>query len=140
MSTKYKKSSDVPMEVICDRLKELSDAVTKGPDSIRREFVMRVPAELDFDADLVLAEACRRLRKFSGIEKKPKLKEKILNASNVEKIKWDENNLIIHFTNGNVYQYFDIPEEISVGLSEADSPGSYLHREIKGNYRYSRIE
>ena len=238
MSTKYKKSSEVPMEVICDRLDELAHAVSEGPDSIRREFGMRVPAELDFDADLVLSIAAVRLRELSGIKKKkregmkpvdvfreygkklvtgntlasqdspeplidyemfrvlykknhescpkcegvnvvktiveylyvagkaseyvdknnakcecgwigivhdlvkkkPELKEKILNASNVQKIQWDESNLIIHFTNGNVYQYFDIPEKISVGLSEAKSPGSYLHREIKGNYGYSRVD
>ncbi len=72
-------------------------------------------------------------------EEKPKLKEKILNASNVQKIQWDESNLIIHFNNGNVYQYFDIPEKVSVGLGNAESPGSYLHREIKGIYRYSRV-
>lgn len=140
MSTKYKKSSEVPMEVICDRLDALAHAVTEGPDSIRREFVMRVPAELDFDADLVLSSAARRLRKLSGIEKKPKLKEKILKASNVYKIRWDENNLWVHFNNGGIYQYKDIPEKVSVGMSEAESPGSYLHIEIKGNYRYEKVE
>ena len=68
------------------------------------------------------------------------IKEKILKASNVYKIRWDENNLIIYFNNGNTYQYFDVPERLSVGLSEAVSPGSFLHREIKGNYRYARID
>ena len=69
-----------------------------------------------------------------------KLKEKILKASNVYKIRWDENNLYIHFNNGRVYQYFDIPENISVGLGEALSPGSFLNHEIKGNYRYARFD
>ncbi len=62
MSTKYKKSKNVPTSVLCKRLNELSDAVTKGEHCIRREFVMRVPAELDYDADLVIAEASRRLK------------------------------------------------------------------------------
>ncbi len=69
----------------------------------------------------------------------PTLKEKILNASNIHKIEWDKTNLIIHFKNA-VYQYFDIPEKISVELGNAESPGAYLHRNIKGNYRYEKIE
>lgn len=69
-----------------------------------------------------------------------KLKEKILKASNVYKIRWDENNLFVHFNNGGVYQYKDIPEKVSIGLGEAESPGSFLHREIKGNYTYEKVE
>jgi len=69
----------------------------------------------------------------------PKLKEKILKASNVYKIRWDENNLFVHFNNGGVYQYKDIPESVSIGMSEAESPGSYLHLEIKGKYRYEKV-
>jgi len=65
MSTKYRQSKDVPTEVICDRLKELSDVITKGEKQFLREFVMRVPAELDRDADLILCEAARRLRELS---------------------------------------------------------------------------
>ena len=68
-----------------------------------------------------------------------RMKEKILKASNVYKIRWDENNLFVHFNNGGVYQYKDIPEKISVGMSEAESPGSFLHTEIKGNYLYEKI-
>ena len=63
MSTRYRKQEDVPTFVLCDRLKELSQAVAKGRDAVSREFTMRIPAELDRDADLVLSEAARRLRK-----------------------------------------------------------------------------
>ena len=66
------------------------------------------------------------------------LNEKVLNASNIQKIEWDESNLIIYFQDAK-YQYFDIPEKISIELGNAESPGSYLHRKIKGNYRYARI-
>lgn len=68
------------------------------------------------------------------------LNEKILDASNIHKIEWDESNLIVHFNNGGKYQYLDIPSEVSVGLGNAESPGSYLHLEIKGKYRFSRID
>lgn len=39
------------------RLRELSDAVTQGREAVAREFTMRVPAEPDRDADLVLSRA-----------------------------------------------------------------------------------
>lgn len=61
MSAKYRNSSDVPTAAIVNRLNELSDAITGGSESMNGEFTMRVPAECDRDADLVLAEAARRL-------------------------------------------------------------------------------
>jgi len=65
MSRLYKDESEVPTDVICDRLEELSNAVTKGRDSVSREFTMRIPAEVDHDADLVLSIAAKRLRELS---------------------------------------------------------------------------
>lgn len=63
MSTKYKSSKDVPTETICLRLEELSNAIANGKKTFDYEFTMRVPAELDRDADLVLREAARRLKR-----------------------------------------------------------------------------
>lgn len=62
MSIKYNKPEDVPNSVLCERLNALSDAVTRGKEAISDEFTMRVPAEVDRDADIVLAEAARRLK------------------------------------------------------------------------------
>lgn len=64
MTTKYRESKDVPTDTLCSRLDELSNAITKGEKGMF-EFYMRIPAELDHDADLVLAEAARRLRAVS---------------------------------------------------------------------------
>ena len=64
MSTKYKNSSDVPIYVIVARLKELSDAITGGRESQSREFTMRIPAECDRDADLVISEAANRIEQL----------------------------------------------------------------------------
>ena len=58
MSTEYKDPTQVPTEKLADRLLRLAQAVFEG-DHV--EFTMRVPAELDRDADLVLQEASRRL-------------------------------------------------------------------------------
>ena len=67
MSRQYKKSSDIPTEVLCARLIELAKAVSRGKATVLREFTMRIPAELDRDADLVLSEAARRLKRMSRL-------------------------------------------------------------------------
>lgn len=61
MSRKYENTKDVPTAALVIRLRELSDAVTGGRAATESEFSMRVPAECDRDADLVLAEAAERL-------------------------------------------------------------------------------
>ena len=62
MSTKYSDVKDVPTALLARRLEQLSDAVTKGRDAVDKEFTMRVPPEVDRDADIVLSEAARRLK------------------------------------------------------------------------------
>lgn len=66
MSNRYKHGDRVPSDVLCNRLNELADAVTEGQQAVAREFTMRIPAEFDRDADLVMAEAASRLRSMSG--------------------------------------------------------------------------
>lgn len=65
--------------------------------------------------------------------------EKIIKSSNIYKIEWDENNLWVHYNNESVYQYKDVPENVSIKMGEAESAGSFLHQNIKGKYRYERI-
>ena len=66
MSNKYKHGDYIPSEVLSSRLNELAEAVTKGRDAIEREFTMRVPAELDRDADLVLSGASQRIQQLEA--------------------------------------------------------------------------
>jgi len=78
MSNKFKYDDRVPDEdlsnrldkELANRLEELSNAVTQGRDSINREFTMRVPAEMDRDAELVLNEAAARIRFYAAELKK----------------------------------------------------------------------
>lgn len=60
MTTKYKHPSEVPDNELVARLRELADVVTKR-DLRCSEFTMRIPAECDRDADIVLSEAANRL-------------------------------------------------------------------------------
>ena len=73
MSRKYNSNSEVPTEVLINRLKELSNAVTEGRSSLEREFTMRIPAECDRDADIVLAESAKRLEMYVKLQHAAKL-------------------------------------------------------------------
>lgn len=62
-------------------------------------------------------------------------------SSNIASIGYDKGSetLEIEFLNGSLYQYFDIPEHVYDELMASDSHGQYLARNIKGNYRYSKV-
>ncbi|MGH1466145.1 MAG: KTSC domain-containing protein [Cognatishimia sp.] len=64
-----------------------------------------------------------------------------VNSSNVSAVGYDgdTSTLQIQFNDGSLYQYFDVPEHIFDGLRTADSVGRYLHQNVKGVFRYSRI-
>jgi hypothetical protein len=66
MTTQYKSGKDVPSDVLCARLNELAKIIAYNPTAIDREFSMRIPAELDRDADCVLSEAARRITELEA--------------------------------------------------------------------------
>lgn len=51
---------------LAKRLRELAHAVTLGKEAIAREFTMRVPAEPERDADLVLSEAADLIERIAA--------------------------------------------------------------------------
>lgn len=67
MSLKYKRSSEIPSDVLCLRLRELAKAVTSGQNSFERELSYRILAEPDRDADLVILEAAGRIEKLEKL-------------------------------------------------------------------------
>jgi uncharacterized protein len=62
-------------------------------------------------------------------------------SSNVASVGYEvtTNILEVEFTNGSVYQYFDVPENVYQQLMQAASAGQYLNANIKGIYRYARV-
>lgn len=64
-----------------------------------------------------------------------------LNSSNIVGAGYDAASatMEVEFTNGNIYQYFDIPQQLYDGLMQAESAGKYLNENIKGVYRYARV-
>jgi len=65
-----------------------------------------------------------------------------VSSSNVEGIAYDDNSqtLFVKFLNTNVYAYKNVPKFEFDNLLIAPSVGSYLNRNIKGNYPYERVE
>lgn len=62
-------------------------------------------------------------------------------SSNIARFGYDETNqvLFIEFTNGSVYQYFDVSNVVFEQMKTAPSKGSFLAQVIKGTYRYARV-
>ncbi len=69
------------------------------------------------------------------------MERKSVTSSNITSIGYDENtsSLEIEFLNNSIYQYFDVPQHIYLGLMQADSHGQYLAQNIKEAYRYSKV-
>lgn len=61
-----------------------------------------------------------------------------VDSSNIEAIRHVGGDLHVRFKNGAEYVYSDVPEHVYEGLLHADSKGSYMHREIKGKFSYSK--
>ncbi|WP_295673803.1 KTSC domain-containing protein [uncultured Mucilaginibacter sp.] len=60
-------------------------------------------------------------------------------ASGILDFEYQSQVLKIHFADGNVYEYFDVPKEVYRKLVNADSPGRFARRHIFNNYVYRSI-
>lgn len=69
MSNKYKHGDKVPDEVLYERMNQLIRSITTRED-FPSDFYMRIPAELDRDADLVMSQMVTNSR-----EKDTRIKE-----------------------------------------------------------------
>lgn len=62
-------------------------------------------------------------------------------SSNVAEVGYDPATMTMEvaFTNGSVYQYFDVPETLFQELLSAESIGKFMHEQIINMYRYARM-
>jgi hypothetical protein len=62
-------------------------------------------------------------------------------SSNLLSVGYDRLNRVmeIEFNSGHVYQYFNVPEEIYIGLLNASSHGKYFHQHIRNAYQYRQV-
>ena len=63
-----------------------------------------------------------------------------IESSNIKSVGYDPDKKILEteFSNGGVYQYSDVPEDVYQGFIGADSPGKFLNGEIKGKFSFSQ--
>lgn len=63
-------------------------------------------------------------------------------SSNIEAISYlkAEKILKIHFKNGSVYEWKDVPVRKYNRLMEAESKGSFFSKEIKGKYTSNKLK
>jgi hypothetical protein len=62
-------------------------------------------------------------------------------SSNVDSIGYDPDTqtLRVRFNNGSAYEYMNVPAMEFEQLRSAPSVGSYLNRNVKGNYPYQKV-
>lgn len=64
-----------------------------------------------------------------------------VSSSNVEAVGYDEKTetLRVWFLSGSIYDYKGVRKMEYEALRDAPSVGSYLHRNIKGQYAYEKV-
>lgn len=64
-----------------------------------------------------------------------------VSSSNIASIGYDPDSetLEIEFTNGSIYQYFNVPAGLHEQLMAAPSKGQFLNTYIRNAYPYSRV-
>ena len=69
------------------------------------------------------------------------MERQAVTSSNLKEVGFDPatNTLEILFSDGRLYQYFDVPEQVFSGLLSAASAGQYFHAQIRGTYRFARL-
>ena len=77
------------MSDIVNRLRELADAVTRGPDAVASEFTMSVPARPERDADLVLSAAADEIERLRATLERQQLsyeREREIDQDEIERL------------------------------------------------------
>jgi molybdopterin-guanine dinucleotide biosynthesis protein A len=57
-------------------------------------------------------------------------------ASGISDFQYKSQTLTISFTDGNEYEYFDVPKNEYIKLINADSPGRFFRRHVANAYLY----
>lgn len=47
--------------------------------------------------------------------------------------------LEVKFTNGNRYQYHDVPPEVGNGFAQAESAGKFFSQAVRGHFKHSPV-
>ena len=66
---------------------------------------------------------------------------KYVSSSNIQTIGYDEEEqtLVVKFTSGSIYHYFNVPENIYIDMMCTTSFGGFLNDNIKNVYKFERV-
>jgi len=69
------------------------------------------------------------------------MERKKVMSSNINSIGFDKESQIleIEFTQGNIYQYTGVSEQVFMNLIDASSHGKYFHAFVKDKYPTKRV-
>lgn len=64
-----------------------------------------------------------------------------VNSSNLASVGYNPGSetLEVEFRNGNIYEYYNVPQFMHERLMQAGSVGTFFNAEIRSNYAYSKI-
>lgn len=64
-----------------------------------------------------------------------------VDSSSISEVGYDQqfSTLEVLFSDGKLYQYFDVPQHVHEALMTAPSVGKFFSKEIRGVYRYARV-
>jgi hypothetical protein len=63
-----------------------------------------------------------------------------VSSSNIEQVGYRRGSLFIRFNSGATYSYDQVPFEIFQHLIDAESAGKTFHKEVRGKYKYHKLE
>jgi len=69
------------------------------------------------------------------------IEKEFVTSSNIDAIGYDVDSetLRIWYQNGSIYDYYGVGSLEFEALRDSPSVGSYLHRNIKGQYSYEKV-
>lgn len=69
------------------------------------------------------------------------MERKRISASNIRAVGYDARGRVleVEFSNGGIYQYSGVSEEVHRRFINAPSPGSYFHDNIEENFSAKRL-
>lgn len=62
-----------------------------------------------------------------------------VNSSVMASVGYKDGTLEIEFADGDVYQYFDVPEPVHQAMMQAESHGTFFNTDVRGVYRFGRV-
>lgn len=61
-------------------------------------------------------------------------------SSNIRRIGWDSEGLVVEYLAGTQYRYKKVPKEIYEQFLSAESKGRFMNEFIKNKYEYTKLE